>query len=106
MTDADGRFTCSNILALLNNSKGFDITGLMPNPVVNRAVLSIASATASRMEIVVSDISGRRMMNQSVNLIAGSNMVPLDLGKLAAGTYQLTGYGSNGEVKTIRFIKE
>lgn len=106
MTDADGRFTYSNILALLNNSKGFDITGLMPNPVVNRTVLSIASATASRMEIVVSDISGRRMMNQSVNLIAGSNMVPLNLGKLAAGTYQLTGYGSNGEVKTIRFIKE
>ncbi len=104
LIDASGKFNYSNIIALLNKEQGFDIISMMPNPVRSTAILSVASAKASRMEIVVTDISGKKINSRSVDLIAGSNMIPVDFTNLAAGTYQVTGY-TQGMVKTIRFIK-
>jgi hypothetical protein len=103
--DIDGRGTNSNILAILNKEKGFDIVSVMPNPVKDIAVLSVASATASKMEIVITDISGKQVSKQTVSLIAGSNQVPLDFKNLSNGAYQVTGYTLDGQAKTLQFIK-
>ncbi|MFT3911018.1 MAG: T9SS type A sorting domain-containing protein [Ferruginibacter sp.] len=104
LMDAEGKFVYSNVVALLNKEKGFDIVSMMPNPVSTTTLLSIASATASKMDIIVTDASGKKVASRSVNLVAGSNQVPFNFTELTAGTYQLTGYTEEG-IKTIRFIK-
>ncbi|RZM22045.1 MAG: T9SS type A sorting domain-containing protein [Pedobacter sp.] len=104
--DVDGRVAYSNIVAILNREKGIEIVSMIPNPVKDMATLSIASATISKMDIIVSDVAGKQLMKQSVVLSAGSNTVPLNLAHLAAGTYQVTGYTAEGKVKTMRFVKQ
>jgi hypothetical protein len=104
--DIDGKVTYSTIVALLNKDKGFEMLSLMPNPAKDVAVLSVTSAVKSIMEIVVSDLSGKQISKQRVSLIAGNNQLPLNVGNLASGTYQVTGITADGVMKTLRFVKQ
>ncbi len=104
--DVDGKVTYSTVVALLNKEKGFEIVNLVPNPVSTDAVLSVTSANKSIIEIVVSDISGKQLNKQRVNLISGNNLLPLNVRNLPAGTYQVTGLTADGVSKTLRFVKQ
>jgi hypothetical protein len=104
--DIDGKINYSNIVALLNNDKGFEIVSLVPNPVKEEATLSVTSATKSIIEIVVTDISGKQLSKQRVSLIAGNNLLPLSVRNLPAGSYQVTGITEDGASRTLRFVKQ
>jgi hypothetical protein len=106
--DADGKVTYSSIIALLNKASGFDIIGMVPNPVTKAgtAVLNVTSAQKGQLQIVVSDMAGKQLLQQSQVLVAGSNPIALQLGNLSAGLYRITGYMEDGSSKTIRFVKE
>jgi hypothetical protein len=79
---------------------------MLPNPVNSIAIVNVTSATASKMQFVVTDVAGRQLQTRSVSLIAGSNQVPLNFDNLASGVYYLTGASEDGEKKTIRFVKQ
>ncbi|RYY46761.1 MAG: T9SS type A sorting domain-containing protein, partial [Chitinophagaceae bacterium] len=104
--DADGKIAYSNLVALLNKEKGFEIVALSPNPVKDLAILNVTSAQSTIMEIVVTDLNGKQLSKQRVSLIAGNNQLPLSLGKLPAGTYQVTGLTADGQAKSTRFVKQ
>ncbi len=104
--DSDGKVTYSSIIAILTKARGMEIVSMMPNPVNSQAVLNVTSATASRMQLVVTDIAGRQLETRSINLVAGSNQVSLNFARLAAGVYYLSGVSEDGDKKTIKFIKE
>jgi hypothetical protein len=104
--DIDGKTAYSNVVALLNKDKGFEIVSLAPNPVKDEAILSVTSAEKSIMEIVVSDLSGKQISKQRISLIAGNNQVPLNLRNVAAGTYQVSGLTADGQVKSLLFVKQ
>lgn len=104
--DIDGKVSYSNVVALLNKDKGFEMVSLAPNPVVNKAVLNITSAERSTMEIVITDVNGKQVSKQRANLAAGNNQVELNLKTIAAGTYQVSGFTPDGEKKTLRFVKQ
>lgn len=106
MTDADGRSSYSATIAILNKDKGFELVSMSPNPLRATAVLSITSAVSGKMNIVITDAAGRVVANQSLMLSSGSNLAPLNLSFLPSGSYQVTGSLPEGEVKTLRFIKE
>ncbi len=108
MADADGKVTYSTIIALLNKNSGFDIIGIIPNPVPKNgdAVLNITSAQKGKLQVMVTDMAGRQLLLQSQEMVAGSNQVQMNLGNLAAGSYQITAYTTDGGTKTIRFVKE
>lgn len=104
LTDADGKFNYSNTIALLNKDNGFSIAGIAPNPVTDIATVSIASAKAGILNIMITDVSGKKVLNQKISLVAGSNQLPLRLSHLAAGTYQLTAISGEG-TQTLQLIK-
>jgi hypothetical protein len=104
--DIDGTISYSNVVALLNKDKGFEIVSLAPNPVKDEAILSVTSAERAVMEIVVSDLNGKQISKQRLSLIAGNNQVPLNLRNVAAGTYQVTGLTADGQVRSLRFVKQ
>ena len=105
-TEIDGQISYSIIVAILNKESGFDIVGLLPNIVRNTALLNVTSVKATNMQIVISDAQGRLVQQQSVGVLSGSNAITLNFSKLGAGAYQLTGYTTDGFVKTIRFVKQ
>jgi hypothetical protein len=106
MVDADGSVTYSTMIALLNKVSGIEMVNLLPTLVKDNAILNIASAEISKMQIVVSDANGKQLMSRNVNLIAGSNQLDFNLSILPSGTYQMTGYTTDGKSKTIRFVKQ
>jgi len=106
MTDVNGKVTYSSIIAILNKASGFDIIGLMPTLVTNTAILNVTAAQKTKMDVVVTDITGKQVQKIAYNLIAGSNQFTMNLENLAAGTYQINGYTTDGKSRTIRFVKQ
>jgi len=104
--DADGKIAYSNTIAILNKAKGFEIVNMMPNPVIGKAILNVASAGAATINIIVTDVAGRQIQSKTFNLLSGSNQLPLDFSKLSTGVYYLTGVTQGGERKTVKFIKD
>ena len=105
MTDADGKVTYSSIVSLINAVKGIDIMNIAPNPIVNgNFKLNISAAQKAQMDIVITDMQGRVMQRQTVNLIAGFNALPMNVTNLAIGTYQVYGNTAEGRLKVLRFV--
>ena len=105
VTNADGESKYSNVVALINKEKGFELISVVPNPVQSNTVLSLSSAKAGRIDLSVSDVTGKVVIKQSVNVIAGNNPITLNFATLAAGTYQITAINADGDAKTTRFVK-
>jgi hypothetical protein len=105
--DENGKITYSTIALVINKTDGFDIAGILPSLINNStAVLNASAAKKVEVTVVVTDLLGRQVQQNSYSLIAGSNQIPMNFSKLAAGTYQLVGYTTEGKSKTIRFVKQ
>lgn len=106
LTDAAGKISYSTVVALLNAEKGVEMVNLVPNPVQldGHFSLNISSARASRIELVVTDMTGRVVQRRQAALVAGYNSIPMNVATLAPGVYQLTGITSDDKTRTIRFI--
>ena len=107
ITDANGKVTYSSVISLLNADKGFDIMSIAPNPIVNgNFKLNVSAAQKMQMDIVITDMQGRLMQKQTVNMIAGFNTIPMNVTNLAAGTYQVYTNTADGRSKVLRFVKQ
>ena len=107
VTDADGRVTYSNTIAILNATKGFAIVNVAPHPVTGSSFkLNIASADQAKINLVISDVLGRVMATQTVSLVNGYNSIDMNAGNLAPGTYNI--YGTTNDLRSgvIRFVKQ
>jgi Secretion system C-terminal sorting domain len=100
----DVRYT--DIVALINKGKGFELISLAPNPVKNTAILSLSSAIAGKVDITVIDFAGKTVSKESIKVIAGNNPITMDFAQLAAGTYTIIAKNTDGEMKTSRFVKD
>jgi hypothetical protein len=106
--DANGKVTYSNTIAMTNTKTGVTIVGIAPNPVTSNgnATLSVASAQKGMLRLVVTDVTGRQISVQSQAIIAGSNQIPMNFGKLAAGSYNITAITDDGNRTSVRFVKQ
>ncbi len=106
VTDATGKITFSNTVALLNAAKGFDIISIAPNPVADNFKLNVASAQAGKMGLIMFDMQGRLVNRQIISLIAGFNSLPVNVATLSAGTYTIKGSMAGEQTKIMRFVKQ
>ncbi|MBL0146849.1 MAG: T9SS type A sorting domain-containing protein [Chitinophagaceae bacterium] len=108
ITDANGKVTYSNTIALVNKLSGVEIVGIAPNPVTSAgaATLNVASAQQGTLKIVVTDLAGRQLITQTEKIIAGSNQIPMNFAKLSGGSYQVTAITEDGKATSVRFIKQ
>ncbi len=106
-TDADGKITYSSTVALINKQNGFSIIGVQPNLVTgNNAIINVTAAEKTKLQLVVTNSDGKRVMTQTENIIAGSTQFQMNFSKLTAGNYVVTGYTETGAKASARFIKE
>ncbi len=107
MTDENGKFTYSNIIAILNEVKGFEVLNIAPNPVTTgRFKLNVTSAENTKMNVVIVDMQGRVVQQQTVSMVAGYNSLDMNVINLAAGTYNIYGTTASDKSKVIRFVKQ
>ncbi len=105
--DDNGVVNYSSIVALINTGKTLELVSLSPNPVAGNTIrLNITAAQAGKMDIVISDAQGRTVKKATLSLAAGFTSQEMNVGGLAAGTYQVYGIGADGKTQTLRFVKQ
>lgn len=105
--DKDGKEFISNVVVLKSNIKLAEIVSLYPNPVKDNLNVSVNSAITDKVSLVITDISGRTVIQQKYPLNNGVNNIQVKTATLVAGTYFIKITGSdNNEIATERFIKK
>ena len=107
MVDDHGKVTYSNIIALLNETKGFEVLNIAPNPVTTgQFKLNVTSAENTKLNVVIIDMQGRVVQKQTLNMIAGYNTLDMNVINLASGTYNIYATTSTDRSKVMRFVKQ
>ena len=105
--DIDNRGRLSNVI-LVKGSKPLivSIDGIYPNPAKNEINVLLAAPARDKATLIVTDISGRILLQQLVNVETGINSIPLNISRFAKGTYLLKLQSQHtNEIATSKFIK-
>lgn len=79
---------------------------LGPNPTHGNLNVAVTAAGNANEQIIVTDVLGRTVMQENVNVIEGMNNFNLDVSSLTSGTYILILRDGNNQMTSMRFIRE
>ncbi len=103
-TGIDGRKTYSSILK--SSCEKRDELTAWPNPVHDDLTVKITTATTSLSELRLYDTKGSLVIIKQMNILAGQNLVYINLNSYAAGIYSLHAIWGNGKTRNISIIKQ
>ncbi|RYF91267.1 MAG: T9SS type A sorting domain-containing protein [Chitinophagaceae bacterium] len=102
--DRDGTYAYSPVVKLSGAIKNINVAAT-PNPFGNTLKLNIASPEKEAATVILSDLSGKILLQKNVALLPGINLIQIDqLQSLAAGTYILNLVSAKNKT-SIRVIK-
>ncbi len=105
--DTDGRFEYSKIVSIQMPVKDISITQLYPNPVSDLLHLQIQSANVQSIQLLLFDITGKKIPTKIINLKVGVNEINTSFANLGAGMYILKiENGSGGNLGSIKIFKK
>ncbi len=105
ITEAGGSVSYSRIVPVINEAQGLWVGSLSPNPVRDRAQLTISAAQAGTAQLVIYNISGAAVRQWQTGVQAGSLTKEIDVRGLPAGVYHLSVTVPGGH-SVIRFVKQ
>lgn len=98
--------TVSCTTAVSNLEAGISELSLLPNLVRGTAQLVVKATRAQVISWTLIDAQGRVLRRFTQRTSAGTNVLPLSLGDLAPGSYQLLGRGDKGGTSVLRFVRQ
>ena len=106
--DKDGRFTYSSIVIIKGaKSTKVELTAIYPNPALDVLRLMIAAPANQKVTIVITDITGKMVMQQAQQVVAGDNNVSLNVDQLSKGSYLVKVMCADGcESVVSKFMKQ
>ncbi|TXF88506.1 T9SS type A sorting domain-containing protein [Neolewinella aurantiaca] len=104
MVDLDGTFTFSNIVELTNNTLGDTGLSVFPVPALSEVTVGFEAQAAGKAMIVLTDLTGRTISEQEVNVAAGYNAETVNLQPRASGVF-LVRVSVDGRQMVHRLIK-
>jgi hypothetical protein len=107
--DVDNKSKLSNIISITGDKPTIlGIGGLFPNPASTQVNVIIDAPKRDKITVVVTDMAGKTVIRQQANVDTGSNTVPVDIAKLAGGSYlvKLTCQSSDCQTATGKFNKQ
>lgn len=106
--DKDGRSSVSKVVLLKNgNTSGLVLTDVYPNPASSKITVSISAGSSERISIIITDMAGKTVMQQTGELIQGDNKIPVNISRLSAGSYLVKAICSNGcETTVTKFVRQ
>jgi len=75
------------------------------NPIADRILFSIVAAKDERIKVKLIDAQGRILLNTSVNVAVGENLVDVPIGSLLSGVYAVV-IVTEGGVFTEKLVKQ
>jgi hypothetical protein len=88
-------------------SKGDYTVTAFPNPFTSQLNLSISNNNdAMLLQYIVYDVAGRLVEQRTINVNVGDNLIELDFNELNVGLYHLVMSSAEGDVKSLRLIKQ
>ncbi len=106
MTGKDGNFTYSNIVPIKTKVAGFTLSAY-PNPVKNILKVKVSSTGENKITLLVTDLSGKTLLNKVINIINGESDTSLNVSHLTAGTYLLKMLSADGRETVVKkFVKQ
>jgi hypothetical protein len=106
ITGEDGQISYSRTIAIMNGVNTVLLTSMIPTVVNHSASLTVSSSAREKITIVVTDMQGRVVQQNSYNIDNGNSTIEIRFDRLTTGIYQLTGTTSSGRLNTIRFMKQ
>jgi Secretion system C-terminal sorting domain len=106
--DKDGKFSMSKVVAIKGlKPTSLQLVGVYPNPAVNKLNVNIESPVVDFVTLVVTDMTGKVLMNKMKAMAVGDNNVELNVSTLPAGSYFIKAVCANGcETSTAKFVKQ
>ena len=90
MYDRDLNFKYSDVVVIKRDGIRTINYSVYPNPFVDRVMVWIVSETVTRVNIYLTDMNGKILSNESVNLQKGNNTINLEqFNRLVSGNYVL-----------------
>ncbi|HEX6915266.1 MAG TPA: right-handed parallel beta-helix repeat-containing protein [Chitinophagaceae bacterium] len=104
--DKNGKFSYSNIVLLSRKVKDITLTNVYPSPATRELNVVIIAPASEKVTLVVTDLTGKVIMQLNTKVVAGENLERLNVQQLAAGTYVIKAICANGcETAVQRFVK-
>jgi hypothetical protein len=105
--DKDGKWAYSNIIMLRSaRSNKLEITQIYPNPVVNKLNVVVSSPEHTVMRMMITDITGKLIKQETRTVTAGDNRFTIDVSGLSQGTYLIKAICNEGcENAVQKFVK-
>ncbi|MBS1513086.1 MAG: T9SS type A sorting domain-containing protein [Bacteroidetes bacterium] len=106
MIDENGFITYTSIVALTSAATGLDVINITPNPssITGVTLFNITAAEPAKMQVVITDITGRLINVQQVSIISGYNAIPLQTKILLPGTYLVYGITTLGRTRVQQLV--
>ena len=90
-----------------NKSAVLQLSAVYPNPVRSVLNVIISSPSVEKIKLIITDLIGRQVMQQSVKTIGGDNNIQVTVNNLAKGSYLVKAVCMNGCETTVqKFVKE
>lgn len=102
--ELNGELSYSKIVRLSNRVNTRPQVALLPNMVTDKATLQVTANEAGKIQLRVTDITGREVYQHIANINAGDNAIILDLHELSVASYTLQVI-INNEMIPVKFIK-
>jgi hypothetical protein len=96
----------SFVISVIGKSSGFEINAMLPSVIQTNANLSISSAKNDLLQITVTDISGKRVLQMQKPVVGGSNSIPFNFSVLPKGQYILLAMNNEKIIQQVQFIKQ
>ena len=103
--DIDGASQLSDVIAVKRTITGFEELTITPNPAKAQTILTFQAAQTGSLEITITDKTGKLLMTKKVEIIDGTNRLPLDLTTLPSGIYVVT-LNNGSETISERIVKK
>ena len=104
MVDKDGKSSLSPVVKINSWTSNWRVSAT-PNPFVNRMKITIESSVKGSANIILTDLTGKGLVKQSVLFNAGNNTFEIkETAGFPRGTYFLS-IISGGEKQTMKIIK-
>jgi hypothetical protein len=106
--DKDGKFLFSEVIAMKGAKPNqLDVVAIYPNPTTHILNIALNAPKTDKVTFVISDISGRTILTQQVNVIVGDNVYNINVASLAKGTYTVKAICNTGcETAITKFVKQ
>ena len=102
--DIDGTYKYSNVVSVNLKKNGLNLFSVYPNPVYQYATLNINSNSIEKVKIIITDMMGRTVLVDFIDVVKGNQSHTVNLQKLVKGNYQINLQWAN-ETRTQKMVK-